>query len=168
MSSFYLDGVQNMRVGLGYDLHQLVKDRPLIIGGVNVPYDRGLLGHSDGDVLAHAIIDALFGAAALGNIGTHFPDTDASFKDADSMTLLVEATKIVANEGYAISNVDATVIAEQPKLNPHVEAMRAGLASAMGLEIGQVSVKPKTNESVGPEGRGEAISVHAIVLLAER
>lgn len=154
-----------MRVGIGYDLHQLVRGRPLILGGVTVPFDRGLLGHSDGDALAHAVIDALLGAGALGNIGTHFPDTDAAFKDADSMELLRKTAGLVRKSGFGIENVDATIIAEQPKLNAYVDVMRKSIGEALGLAVDRISVKAKTNEGVGPEGRGEAIGVHAVALL---
>lgn len=154
-----------MRIGIGYDLHRLESGRPLILGGVEVPFDKGLAGHSDGDALAHAITDALLGAAALGNIGQHFPDTDPAYKDADSMDLLRRATELVRNEGYSIGNLDANIIAQQPKLNPHLDAMRARIADVMGIDVGRISVKAKTNELVGPEGRGEAMSTQAVVLL---
>ena len=154
-----------MRVGIGYDLHRLEPGRPLVLGGINVPFDKGLAGHSDGDALAHAITDALLGAAALGNIGQHFPDTDPAYKDADSMELLQRATQLVCDAGYVIGNIDANIIAQQPKLNPHLDAMRARLADVMGIDMGAISVKAKTNELVGPEGRGEAMSTQAVVLL---
>ncbi len=154
-----------MRVGIGYDLHRLESGRPLILGGIEVPFDKGLAGHSDGDALAHAITDALLGAAALGNIGQHFPDTDPEFKDADSMELLRQSVGLVRDRGYAIGNIDANIIAQQPKLNPHLDAMRERLSDVMGIEIDRISVKAKTNELVGPEGRGEAMSTQAIVLL---
>jgi 2-C-methyl-D-erythritol 2,4-cyclodiphosphate synthase len=154
-----------MRVGLGYDLHRLVEGRPLILGGVVVPHERGLHGHSDADALAHAITDALLGAAALGNIGQHFPDTDPRYKDADSIQLLRGAADLVRDAGYRIVNIDSNIIAQRPKLNPHLDAMRARLAECLGISIDQISVKAKTNEHVGPEGRGEAISTQAIVLI---
>lgn len=154
-----------MRVGLGYDLHRLEVGRPLILGGVTVPFEKGLIGHSDADVLAHAITDALLGAAALGNIGQHFPDTDPTYKGADSLKLL-QATHAMLNEaGYVIINIDSTVIAQQPKLNPHISAIRESLAQCLGLALDRISVKAKTNELVGPEGRGEAISAQAIALI---
>ncbi len=156
-----------IRVGLGYDLHRLEEGRKLILGGVLVPYDVGLAGHSDADVLAHAITDALLGAAALGNIGQHFPDTDPRYKDADSMELLRNVVGMVNERGYHIVNVDSNVVAQQPKLNPHIDAIRASLAACLGLPLDAVSVKAKTNERVGPEGRGEAISAQAIVLLGK-
>lgn len=154
-----------MRVGIGYDLHRLEAGRPLILGGIEVPFDKGLAGHSDGDALAHAITDALLGAAALGNIGQHFPDTDPAFKDADSMELLHKAAGLVRDAGYSIGNIDANIIAQQPKLNPYLDAMRTRLSEVLDLDIGRISVKAKTNESVGPEGRGEAMSTQAVVLL---
>lgn len=157
-----------MRIGIGYDLHLLSPGRPLILGGVKIPYEKGLEAHSDGDVLAHAIIDALLGAAALGDIGHHFPDTDPRFKDADSMALLAQAVSMVTAQGYGIVNVDSNVMAQAPRLSPHIESIRASLARGLGLDVAQVSVKAKTNEGVGPEGRGEAISAQAVVLLQAR
>ena len=157
-----------MRVGIGYDLHRLEEGRPLILGGVHIPFEKGLAGHSDGDALAHAIADALLGAAALGDIGRHFPDTDPKYKDADSLALLRTIAEKVRAEGYAIVNIDANVIAQAPKLSPHIDAIRASLAACLELELGLVSVKAKTNERVGPEGRGEAISVQAVALLESR
>lgn len=154
-----------MRVGIGYDLHRLIGGRPLILGGVRIPFDKGLEGHSDADVLAHAVIDALLGAAALGNIGQHFPDTDPQYKNADSLGLLCKTAHLVRNAGYGVVNVDANIIAEQPRLNPHLERMRSQLAECLNVSRHCVSVKAKTNEQLGPEGRGEAISAHAIVLL---
>ncbi len=154
-----------IRIGQGYDLHRLAEGRPLILGGVTIPHEKGLMGHSDADVLAHAITDALLGAAALGNIGQHFPDTDPQFKDADSLVLLREAVEMVRREGYRVVNIDSTVVAQRPKLNPHIGAIRARLAGAMAMDVSQVSVKAKTNEGVGPEGREEAISAHAIALV---
>ena len=156
------------RIGQGYDVHALVPGRPLIIGGVTVPYERGLLGHSDADVLLHAITDALFGAAALGDIGRHFPDTDTRFAGADSRVLLRECAARVAQAGFAIQNVDSTVIAQAPKLAPHIDAMRANIAEDLGLPITRVNVKAKTNEKLGYLGRGEGIEAQAAVLLARR
>ncbi|MEX3955727.1 2-C-methyl-D-erythritol 2,4-cyclodiphosphate synthase [Trinickia sp. EG282A] len=155
----------NYRIGQGYDVHALVSGRPLIIGGVTVPYDRGLLGHSDADVLLHAITDALFGAAALGDIGRHFPDTDARFAGADSRVLLRECAARLAKAGFAIENVDSTVIAQAPKLAPHIDAMRANIAEDLGLPVTRVNVKAKTNEKLGYLGRGEGIEAQAAVLL---
>jgi len=154
-----------IRVGIGYDLHRLEEGRPLILGGIHVPYDRGLVGHSDADVLAHAITDALLGAAALGNIGQLFPDTDPVYKNADSMQLLRNVVGLVNQHGYQIVNVDSNVVAQLPKLNPHLDAIRTSLATSLGLPLDCISVKAKTNEHVGPEGRGEAISAQAILLL---
>lgn len=154
-----------IRIGQGYDLHVLAEGRRLLLGGVEIPHARGLAGHSDADVLCHAITDALLGAAALGNIGQHFPDTDPAYKDADSIALLQAALDLLRGAGYAIVNIDSTVIAQRPKLNPHIPAIRARLAEALGLAMDQVSVKAKTNEHVGPEGREEAISVHAVALI---
>lgn len=154
-----------MRIGFGYDLHRLEPGRPLILAGVTVPYELGLSGHSDADVVAHAVTDALLGAAALGNIGTHFPDTDARYRGVDSLALLQEAYGLIRQQGYRVSNVDVTVIAQAPALNPHTEAMRHNLAQCLEINPSAVSVKPKTNEGVGPEGLGEAISAHAVALI---
>lgn len=154
-----------IRVGLGYDLHRLEAGLPLLIGGVVIPHDKGLVGHSDADVLAHAITDALLGAAALGNIGQHFPDTDPRYKGADSIVLLRAAYDMVREAGFRIVNIDSNIVAQRPKLNPHLEAIRARLASALDITLHQISVKAKTNELVGPEGREEAISTQAIVLI---
>lgn len=156
-----------MRVGIGYDLHRLVEGRPLILGGVQVPHTKGLLGHSDADVLVHAVIDAMFGAAALGNIGQHFPDTDPGYRDADSLELLRVTVARVRAAGYDLGNVDSNIIAQEPRLLSHLDAMRENLAKVMGIDISRISVKAKTNEKVGPEGRCEAISAQAIVLLLE-
>ncbi len=154
------------RVGQGYDCHALVSGRKLIIGGVEIPHSLGLLGHSDADVLLHAVIDALFGAAALGDIGRHFPDTDPQFKGADSRTLLREAARRVGEAGYAIGNVDATIIAQRPKMAPHIPAMVAHIAEDLGLAPGQVNIKAKTNEKLGYLGREEGIAAEAVALLA--
>ena len=153
------------RIGEGWDLHALVPGRNLVIGGVAIPFERGLLGHSDADVLLHAITDALLGAAGLGDIGRHFPDTDARFEGADSMVLLVEAARRVREQGFQIGNIDSTVIAQAPKLAPHIEAMRNGIAVALDLSPMQVNVKAKTAEKMGPVGEGAAIEARAIVLL---
>ena len=155
----------NFRIGEGWDVHALVAGRKLIIGGVEIPYHLGLLGHSDADVLAHAITDALLGAAALGDIGTHFPDADARFGGADSLLLLTEAARRVREKGFEIGNVDSTVMAQAPKLMPHIAAMRAQIALALALKVEQVSVKAKTAEKMGPVGLGQAIEARAIVLL---
>lgn len=155
----------NIRVGEGWDVHALVPGRKLIIGGVDIPFDRGLLGHSDADVLLHAITDALLGAAGLGDIGRHFPDTDDRFKGADSVVLLVEAARRVRERGWQVGNIDSTVIAQAPKLAPHIEAMRNRIAQALDLAPGQVNVKAKTAEKLGPVGQGLSIEARAVVLL---
>ncbi|MGN6937472.1 2-C-methyl-D-erythritol 2,4-cyclodiphosphate synthase [Neisseria sp. P0012.S006] len=155
----------NIRVGQGYDVHQLVEGRDLILGGVNIPFEKGLLGHSDADALLHAITDALLGAAGLGNIGSHFPDTAAEFKDADSRVLLREAYQSVQALGWKVVNVDTTVIAQKPKLAPHIPAMRANIAADLGLPENCVNIKGKTNEKLGYLGRMEAIEAQAAVLL---
>jgi 2-C-methyl-D-erythritol 4-phosphate cytidylyltransferase/2-C-methyl-D-erythritol 2,4-cyclodiphosphate synthase len=153
------------RAGIGYDLHRLVEGRPLILGGVTIPFDRGLAGHSDADAVCHAVTDAVLGAAGAGDIGRHFPDTDPRWKGASSIDLLQRAVAVVRELGLAVGNVDVTVILERPKLAPHVDAMRANLADALGVTADRVSVKGKTNEGVGELGRGEAIAVHAIALV---
>ena len=153
------------RIGQGYDCHALVAGRPLIIGGVTISHRTGLLGHSDADVLLHAIIDALFGAAGLGDIGRHFPDTDAQFSGADSRALLREAAKRVAAAGYAIGNIDATIIAQAPKMAPHIASMVANLAADLDIAPTQVNVKAKTNEKLGYLGREEGIAAEAVVLI---
>jgi 2-C-methyl-D-erythritol 2,4-cyclodiphosphate synthase len=154
-----------MRIGEGWDVHALVPGRPLILGGVRVPHSLGLLGHSDADVLVHACIDALLGAAGLGDIGRHFPDTDEAFKGADSLTLLAEAMRRVRLQGYALNNLDSTVIAQAPKLAPHIGAMCAAIAKALAVEVGQVNVKAKTAEKLGPVGQGQSMEARAVVLL---
>ena len=155
----------NIRVGQGYDVHQLVEGRDLILGGVNIPFEKGLLGHSDADALLHAITDALLGAAGLGDIGSHFPDTAAEFKDADSRVLLREAYQSVQVLGWKVVNVDTTVIAQKPKLAPHIPAMRANISADLGLPENCVNIKGKTNEKLGYLGRMEAIEAQAAVLL---
>jgi len=154
-----------MRIGQGYDLHRLEEGRPLILGGVTIPHGTGLAGHSDADALAHAITDALLGAAALGDIGTHFPDTDPSHEGADSLVLLRAALQLVQRAGYRVINIDSTIVAQSPKLGPHIPAIRARLAETLEMPLDDISVKAKTNERVGPEGREEAISTQAVVLL---
>ena len=154
-----------MRIGEGWDIHQLVEGRKLILGGIEIPYSKGLLGHSDADALLHASTDALWGAAALGDIGMHFPDTDTRFKGADSGVLLAEAARRVRDQGYAIGNVDSTVIAQAPKLTPHIPAMRARIAQLLDIDVGQINVKAKTAEKLGPVGEGLAMEANAIVLL---
>jgi len=155
----------SIRIGNGFDVHALVEGRPLVIGGVTIPFAKGLAGHSDADVLLHAIADAILGALALGDLGAHFPDTDARWRGADSRDLLRHVMVLAGGQGYRIGNVDATVIAQAPKLAPHVAAMRANIAADLGCEIGQVSVKATTTEHLGFAGRGEGIAAHATVLL---
>lgn len=155
----------SFRVGQGYDIHRLVEGRPLILGGVKIDYEKGLLGHSDADALLHAITDALLGAAGLGDIGRHFPDTDPAYKDADSRVLLSEAVGLVVKAGWAIVNVDATVIAQAPKLAPHMPLIRESVAKAIGVDLQRVNIKAKTNEGCDAVGQKEAIEVHAIALL---
>jgi 2-C-methyl-D-erythritol 4-phosphate cytidylyltransferase / 2-C-methyl-D-erythritol 2,4-cyclodiphosphate synthase len=153
------------RIGSGYDLHRLVEGRPLILAGVRIPFERGLHGHSDADIVCHAVTDAILGAAALGDVGLMFPDTDPQWKDADSLVLLGAAAELVRDAGFTVSNVDVTVIAERPKLRPHIDEMRANLARVLQIEISAVSVKGKTNETVDATGRGEAMACHAVALL---
>ena len=158
-------GFKGFRVGEGWDIHALVPGRALVLGGVHIPHSTGLLGHSDADVLLHAITDALLGAAALGDIGSHFPDSDARFKGADSEVLLTEAARRVRDKGYAIANVDSTVVAQAPRLAAHIPAMRERIAGALGLQLDQVNVKAKTAERLGPVGQGLAMEARAVVLL---
>lgn len=155
----------NIRIGEGWDTHALVPGRKLIIGGVEIPHATGLLGHSDADLLAHAIIDALLGAAGLGDIGSHFPDTDARFKGSDSIGLLKETGRLLAERGLRIGNIDSTVIAQAPKLAPDIPAMREKIAGALGLDVSRVNVKAKTAEKLGPVGQGLAMEARAVVLL---
>lgn len=154
-----------MRIGEGWDTHALVTGRPLVLGGVTIPHSHGLAGHSDADALAHAITDALFGAAGLGDIGRHFPDTDPAFRGADSIALLAEAAKRVRAAGWQVGNVDATIVAQAPKMAPHVDAMRQRLAAALEVAPDQVNVKAKTAERMGPVGEGRAIEARAVCLL---
>ena len=155
----------NLRIGEGWDIHQLVIGRPLVLGGITIPHTHGLLGHSDADALLHAITDALLGAAALGDIGRHFPDTDAAFHGADSGVLLAEAARRVQAAGWAIVNIDSTIVAQAPKLAPHIPAMVARIAGLLGLAEDQVNVKAKTAEKLGPVGEGRAIEARAVCLL---
>lgn len=159
--------IPNIRTGFGYDSHRLVEGRKLIIGGVEIPHTLGLLGHSDADVLLHAVTDAVLGAATLGNIGLFFPDNDPKYKGADSRMLLAEAWKTVRKKGWALVNLDAVLVAEKPKLNPHLPAMRASVAKILGVDVDQISIKPKTNEKLGFEGREEGVSAMVTVLLAK-
>jgi len=156
-----------MRSGIGYDVHKLEMGRKLILGGIEIKHDRGLLGHSDADVLLHAITDALLGAAAMGDIGKHFPDTDPQFKDIDSRKLLRATVRILTEKGFKVGNIDVTVIAEAPKLAPYTEAMRKNISADVGIDVGRVNVKATTNEAVGFIGRGEAIAAQAIATLIE-
>ena len=158
-------GLATIRIGTGFDAHALVEGRPLVLGGVTIPHDRGLAGHSDADVLLHAIADALLGALALGDIGHFFPDTDPRWRGADSRDLLRRVMAHVAAHGYAIGNVDTTIIAEAPRLAPHVGAMRTNIADDLGCDVGRVSVKAKTTERLGFTGRGEGIAAEAVVLV---
>ncbi len=154
-----------LRVGIGYDIHKLVLERKLIIGGVDIPYEKGLLGHSDADVLVHAIIDALFGAAALGDIGSHFPDTDPKYKGADSIFLLSEAASLVRENGYEIVNIDSNIIIQKPKMAPYIAQMQKNIADAVGLDASFVSVKAKTNEKLDSVGIGDGAQAQAVVLI---
>lgn len=154
-----------MRIGHGYDVHKFAENRKLILGGAEIPYELGLLGHSDADVLVHAVMDALLGAAALGDIGKHFPDTDEKFKGADSIALLKEVCRILADNGYKIGNIDSTVIAQKPKLKDYIDLMRQNIADACGIDVSYVSVKATTEEKLGFTGRLEGISAHAVCII---
>jgi len=156
-----------IRIGHGYDVHRLTENRDLILGGVKIPYEKGLLGHSDADVLVHAIMDAMLGAAALGDIGKHFPDNDDSFKNADSIELLKKVTKILSDNGYSIGNIDSTVIAQAPKLAPHIEQMRENIAKACGCDVSCISVKATTEEKLGFTGEKLGISAHAVCIITD-
>ena len=155
-----------MRVGIGYDIHRLAAGRTLVIGGVRIPFDKGFVAHSDGDVLCHAIADALLGAAGLPNIGVLFPDSDPRYKDADSVELLARVYAAVGSAGYIPVQIDSNIIAERPRLQPHVEDMRNTLARCLHIPVERISIKPRTNEGLGPEGTGEAVSAQAVVVLA--
>ncbi len=154
-----------MRIGHGYDVHRLVADRKLIMGGVDIPWEKGLLGHSDADVLLHAISDAILGALGEGDIGKHFPDTDAAYKGADSLKLLAHVMKLADERGYRLGNLDATIIAQQPKMAPHIATMRENIAAVLNATLEQVNVKATTEEGLGFSGRREGISAHAVVLM---
>ena len=156
---------ESARIGIGYDIHRLVEERKLVLGGVEIPFEKGLLGHSDSDVLSHAICDALLGAAALGDIGAHFPDTDSRWAGASSLDFLAHVLELLTERGYSIANIDATVLAERPKLKPYVQSIRESLAKVLRLDVDQVSVKAKTNEGLESIGRGEAIAAQAVALL---
>jgi 2-C-methyl-D-erythritol 2,4-cyclodiphosphate synthase len=154
-----------LRIGNGYDIHRLVPDRPLILGGITIDHELGLLGHSDADVLTHAIMDALLGALSLGDIGHYFPPTDAQWKNADSLKLLDQVNQLIQSRGWQVNNIDSVVVAERPKLKPHIAAMRDRLAAVLAIPADRVGVKATTNEQLGPEGREEGIAVYAVVLL---
>ena len=154
-----------MRIGMGYDVHKLVPNRDLILGGVKIPHELGLLGHSDADVLLHSIMDALLGAAALGDIGKHFPDTDPAYKGADSVKLLEHVGRLIREAGYSIENIDATIIAQRPKMRPHIDTMRRNIKEALGIELDQINVKATTEAGLGFSGSEEGISAQAICLL---
>lgn len=155
-----------MRIGMGYDVHKLVENRDLIIGGVQIPYEKGLLGHSDADVLLHAVMDALLGAAALGDIGSHFPDTDPQYKGISSIKLLKKTGSLLEENCFLIENIDATIIAQQPKMRPYIDTMRANIADALGIQIEQINVKATTEEGLGFTGNGSGIASHAVCMLA--
>ncbi len=157
-----------IRIGHGYDVHRFADNRKLILGGVEIPYEKGLLGHSDADVLIHAVMDSLLGAAALGDIGTHFPDTDEKYKDADSMELLKKVMEILSAKGYTVSNIDATVIAQKPKLKPYIQQMRECIANAMQTDMDNISIKATTEEKLGFTGRLEGISSHCVALIEKK
>lgn len=159
--------MSNLRIGHGYDAHRFAPNRPLILGGVTIPHHEGLLGHSDADVLLHALMDAMLGAAALGDIGTHFPDSDEAYRGADSMQLLSRVKTIIAQKGYTLQNADITVIAQAPKLAPHLSVMRRNIAVTLGVSTDDISVKATTTEKMGFEGRQEGISCHAVCLLTK-
>lgn len=154
-----------MRIGMGYDVHRLVEDRDLILGGVKIPYEKGLLGHSDADVLLHAIMDALLGAAALGDIGKHFPDTDPAYKGISSVELLKHVGGLLAEHGYRIGNIDATIIAQRPKMAPHIQAMRENTAKALNIDVDQINIKATTEEGLGFTGEGLGIASNAICMI---
>lgn len=156
------------RIGHGYDVHRLTEGRPLIIGGVNIPHEAGLLGHSDADVLVHAIMDSMLGALALGDIGKHFPDTDERYKGADSIELLRQVAKIIDNHGYSAANIDSTILAQAPKMAPHIDQMRKNVADAVGIDVSCVSVKATTEEKLGFTGEKKGIAAHAVCLLTRK
>ncbi len=157
--------VRHMRVGIGYDVHRLVEGRDFVMGGVKIPYEKGLLGHSDADVLLHAVMDALLGAAAMGDIGKHFPDTDQAYKGISSLTLLEKVGELLTKEGFLIENIDAVIIAQAPKMRPYIDAMRENIAETLGLDAAHVNVKATTEEGLGFTGTGEGISAQAVCLL---
>lgn len=154
-----------MRIGHGYDVHRLTEGRKCIIGGVDIPYEKGLLGHSDADVLVHAVMDALLGAAALGDIGLHFPDNDPSYEGADSLVLLKKVGELLEKEGYRVGNIDATILAQAPKMRPHIDTMRENIAASLGIPVKDVNVKATTEEGLGFTGKGEGIAAHAVCII---
>ncbi|NMM61624.1 2-C-methyl-D-erythritol 2,4-cyclodiphosphate synthase [Clostridium sp. P21] len=156
-----------MRIGIGYDVHKLVEDRPLILGGVTIPHIKGLLGHSDADVLLHAIMDSLLGSLALGDIGKHFPDTDPSYKNISSLTLLKKVNELIALKGFTVENIDSTIIAQSPKLSPFIDSMRKNISDALKIDLDRISVKATTEEELGFTGRREGISAQSVCLLKE-
>ena len=157
-----------MRIGMGYDVHRLVKERPLIIGGVHIPFEKGLLGHSDADVLTHAVMDALLGAAALGDIGKHFPDTDPTYKNISSLVLLEKVKESLEREKYTIINIDATIVAQLPKMAPYINEMRKNISEILKIDIQQINIKATTEEGLGITGKGEGITSHVICLLQKK
>lgn len=157
-----------LKIGIGYDVHRLVENRKLIIGGVDIPHEKGLLGHSDADVLLHAMMDAILGALGLGDIGRHFPDTSQDFKDIDSRILLRKVAQLLKEEGYHIGNMDAVIVAQAPKMLPHIENMKANIAADLDIEVSQINIKASTTETLGFEGRKEGISAQAVVLLEKQ
>ena len=159
---------ESNRVGIGYDIHRLVEGRKLILGGVEIPFEKGLMGHSDSDVLAHAICDALLGASALGDIGTHFPDSEPQFAGASSLDLLGRVVELVRESGFRVANIDSVILAERPRLAPYIQTMRERLAAVLSIDVSQISVKAKTGEGLESVGRGEAMAAHVIALLGKR
>lgn len=157
----------NIRIGNGYDIHKLVPNRPLILGGIEIPHSLGLLGHSDADVLIHAIMDALLGALGMGDIGHYFPPSDPKWKGADSKILMEQVKEIIQSQGWKVGNIDSTIVAEQPKLKPHLKPMRSAIANILNIQLEQVSIKATTNEKLGPVGREEGICAYAVVLLVK-
>ncbi|NLL70882.1 MAG: 2-C-methyl-D-erythritol 2,4-cyclodiphosphate synthase [Epulopiscium sp.] len=157
-----------MRIGMGYDVHRLIKERPLIIGGVHIPFEKGLLGHSDADVLTHAVMDALLGAAALGDIGKHFPDTDPTYKNISSLVLLEKVKESLEREKYTIINIDATIVAQLPKMAPYINEMRKNISEILKIDIQQINIKATTEEGLGITGKGEGITSHVICLLQKK
>lgn len=163
-----MEGILKMRIGMGYDVHRLVENRKLILGGVEINYEKGLLGHSDADVLLHAIMDSLLGAAALGDIGSHFPDSDPAYKGISSLELLIKVSTLIGKKGYHIENIDATIIAQKPKMSPHIYNMRENISKALNIAIDQINIKATTEEGLGFTGNGEGISAQSIALISKK